>query len=128
MVMSKQDTREPEATIAYQDTEYIEDEQSDALDTVEPDSPIRNPQSAFRNFLTGPYPTLISRLVLGSIFLIFGMTKLGVTEGFAQTINDYSMPVTDPVVQIMAFVLPPLEIGLGIWLLVGLFTRFSATI
>ncbi len=80
------------------------------------------------------YLTIISRLVLGGIFLIAGLTKLGDIHGFALSIDSYQVSMGLPVnvlVNIenaMATVLPPLEIALGIWILVGLFTRGAAGI
>ncbi len=82
--------------------------------------------TGFRSFLTSPYLTLISRLVLGGIFLLAGLTKLGVPAAFTASINSYEMPLPAFIVQAMAVGLPVLELGLGIWLLVGLFTRFAA--
>lgn len=80
------------------------------------------------------YLTLVSRLALGGIFLIAGLTKLGDIHGFALSIDSYQISMGLPVQVIvnienaMATVLPPLEIALGIWLLVGLFTRWAAAI
>ena len=79
-----------------------------------------------RGFLTSPYPTLISRLVLGVIFFLSGLTKLGVAGAFAATINSYELSLPQGLVQAMAVGLPVIEIGLGVWLLAGLFLRFSA--
>jgi len=79
-----------------------------------------------RGFLTGPYPTLVSRLVLGVIFFLSGLTKLGVAGAFAATINSYELSLPQGLVQAMAVGLPVIEIGLGVWLLAGLFLRFSA--
>ncbi len=78
-----------------------------------------------RDFLTGPYPTLISRLVLGSILLLAGITKLGVPETMRQSILAYEIPLPDFLVSAMSVGMPILEVGLGAWLLLGLFTRFS---
>jgi uncharacterized membrane protein YphA (DoxX/SURF4 family) len=79
-------------------------------------------------FLSGPYPTLVSRLGLGLIFLLSGLTKLGVPGAFQVTIESYEMSLPPELVRIMAVGLPPLELGLGAWLLLGLFTRFAAGI
>ncbi len=70
----------------------------------------------------------MSRLVLGFIFALAGLTKLGVPAAFTASIQSYEMPLPDFLVQAMAYALPPLELGLGIWLLIGLFTRFSAAV
>ena len=79
-----------------------------------------------RAFLTGPYPTLVSRLVLGVIFFLSGLTKLGVAGAFAATINSYELSLPQGLVQAMAVGLPVIEIGLVVWLLSGLFLRVSA--
>lgn len=77
-------------------------------------------------FLSGPYLTLVSRFVLGGIFFLAGLSKLGVPKAMAANIESYEMNLPGGLVQFMAVVLPPLEIGLGVWLIAGLFTRFSA--
>lgn len=77
-------------------------------------------------FFGNPYFTLLSRLVLGGIFLLAGLTKLGDANTLASNIADYEMGIPLAAQNIMANVLPPLEIGLGVWILIGLFTRFAA--
>ena len=42
-------------------------------------------------FLTGPYPTLLSRFVLGGILFLAGLTKLGVATTMKQSILAYDM-------------------------------------
>lgn len=79
-----------------------------------------------RAFLTGPYPTLISRLALGGIFFLSGLTKLGVPTAFTLSINSYEMGLPAGLVQLMAVALPPLEILIGLGLLFGVFTRLMA--
>ncbi len=79
-------------------------------------------------FLMGPYPTLVSRFVLGGILFLAGLTKLGVPVTMKQSILDYEINLPPTVVDIMATALPILEVGVGIWLLIGLFTRFSAIV
>ena len=84
--------------------------------------------SRIKQFLLGPYPTLVSRLVLGGIFLLAGLMKLGVPRALVESINSYQLDLPAQFVQTSAVVMPVLEIGLGLWLLVGLFTRFSALV
>ena len=79
-----------------------------------------------RQVLSSPYLTLVSRLLLGGIFFLSGLTKLGVPAAFTASINSYEVPLPDPIVQAMANGLPLIELVLGIWLLIGLFTRFAA--
>jgi uncharacterized membrane protein YphA (DoxX/SURF4 family) len=74
------------------------------------------------------YLTLVSRLVLGTIFALAGLAKLGLPFAMAESIRAYEMGLPPFLVELMANVLPPVELGVGIWLLVGLFTRFSAGI
>jgi uncharacterized membrane protein YphA (DoxX/SURF4 family) len=79
-------------------------------------------------FLTGPYPTLVSRLVLGVILFLAGLSKLGVPETMRQSILAYEISLPPALVSFMATALPILEVGLGIWLIAGLFIRFSAVV
>ncbi len=79
-------------------------------------------------WLSNPYLTLISRLVLGGIFFLSGLTKLGVPAAFTASINSYEVPLPKLIVQTMAVGLPPIELALGLWLLAGLFTRFAAAV
>ncbi len=81
-----------------------------------------------RTFKTLQYLTLVSRLVLGMIFALAGLAKLGLPFAMAESIRAYEMGLPPFLVDFMANVLPPLELGVGIWLLLGLFTRFSAAI
>lgn len=81
-----------------------------------------------RTFKTLQYLTLVSRLVLGVIFGLAGLAKLGLPFPMAESIRAYEMGLPPFVVDVMANVLPPVELGVGIWLLLGLFTRFSAGI
>ena len=67
-------------------------------------------------------------MVLGSILVLSGMTKLGVPAAFTVSIDSYEMPLPTLLVQVMSVALPPLELLLGVWLLIGLFTRFSAAV
>jgi uncharacterized membrane protein YphA (DoxX/SURF4 family) len=85
-------------------------------------------RNALLRFLTNPYLTLISRFVLGSIFVLSGLSKLTAPSAFADSIRSYEIPMPDVVVNTMATVLPIVELGLGMWILAGLFTRFAASI
>jgi uncharacterized membrane protein YphA (DoxX/SURF4 family) len=73
--------------------------------------------------LTNPYLTLVSRLVLGVIFFLAGLVKLGIPDSMAASINSYEMPLPKLLVDAMAVGLPPVEMGLGLFLLLGLFLR-----
>jgi uncharacterized membrane protein YphA (DoxX/SURF4 family) len=66
--------------------------------------------------------------VLGGVFFLSGLSKLGVAAAFAIIIRSYEIPMPSWLVNGMAVGLPPLELGIGVWLLIGLFTRFSAIV
>ena len=77
------------------------------------------------NFLRGPYPTLLSRAVVGIIFLAAGISKALNIAAFAGEISAYQI-VPAPLVQPMAIALPLLEILLAAYLLLGLMQRWAA--
>lgn len=72
------------------------------------------------------YLTLVSRLVLGVVFILAGLAKLGLPAAMAASITSYEMPLPSGLVNVMANVMPALELGVGVWLLLGLFTRYAA--
>lgn len=76
--------------------------------------------------LSSSYATLISRLVLGGIFLVAGITKALDAGGFAASIRSYELGLPEWFVSLSAYGLPYLEILIGLYLIVGLFTKFSA--
>jgi putative oxidoreductase len=78
--------------------------------------------------LRGPYPTLISRAMLGGVFLFSGVAKALDPTGFASDIKAYQMLPAGPIIAIMAYGLPLLEILLGVYLLAGLYLRWSAVV
>ncbi|HEY7983669.1 MAG TPA: MauE/DoxX family redox-associated membrane protein [Ktedonobacterales bacterium] len=75
--------------------------------------------------LRGPYPTLVSRAVVGGIFLLTGILKALDVAGFERSIQAYQM-VPGGLVPIMANGLPWLEIVVGAYVLAGLYRRWSA--
>jgi uncharacterized membrane protein YphA (DoxX/SURF4 family) len=68
---------------------------------------------------------LVVRVVLGGIFVVAGASKVGHAAEFAQQIAAFRL-LPQPVIAPMALVLPFLEIMLGGYLVVGLFTRAAA--
>lgn len=86
------------------------------------------PKSGFKAFITGPYPTLVSRLLLGGIMFLAGIAKIGVPETMKVSIRAYEIPLPDFLVNIMAVGLPILEVAIGAWLILGLFLRFSGIV
>ena len=82
--------------------------------------------SAARGLLAAPYATLVSRLVLGGVFVVAGATKIPDPGGLAASIRSYGLPLPEWFVSLSAYALPYLEVMLGLYLLAGLFTRTSA--
>jgi putative oxidoreductase len=68
---------------------------------------------------------LVVRVVLGAIFIVAGASKVGHAAEFAQQIAAFRL-LPQPVIAPMALVLPFLEILLGAYLVIGLFTRVAA--
>ena len=72
------------------------------------------------------YATLLSRIVLGGVFLVAGASKVLDPGALAASIRSYELPLPEWFVSLSAHALPFLEILLGLYLLAGLFTRLSA--
>lgn len=68
---------------------------------------------------------LVLRVVLGAIFLVAGASKIGHAAFFAAQIAGFRI-LPSAVIAPLALVLPFLEVLLGAYLVVGLFTRTSA--
>jgi uncharacterized membrane protein YphA (DoxX/SURF4 family) len=68
---------------------------------------------------------LVLRIVLGAIFLFAGVAKVGHADQFAAQIAGFRL-LPQPAVAPLAVALPYLEILLGGYLVVGLFTRTAA--
>lgn len=78
------------------------------------------------DILANPYATLISRIILGGVFVAAGATKIADPGGLAASIRSYGLALSEWFVSLSAHALPYLEVMLGLYLLVGLFTRASA--
>ncbi len=81
---------------------------------------------AARGLLTNPYLSFVSRIVLGGVFLYAGVSKVFDPGGLAASIRSYGLGLPEWFVTLSAYSLPLLEVLLGLYLLVGLFTRASA--
>ena len=79
-----------------------------------------------RGLLANSYATLVSRLILGVVFLVSGGLKAVNPGGLAASIRTYELNLPEAFVTLAAYSLPYLEILLGLYLLVGLFTKVSA--
>ncbi len=81
---------------------------------------------AMLNVLLSPYLSLVFRLVLGGVFLYAGASKTLDPGGLAVSIRSYGLGLPEWFVTLSAYALPPFEVLLGLYLLLGLFTRTSA--
>jgi uncharacterized membrane protein YphA (DoxX/SURF4 family) len=68
---------------------------------------------------------LLLRIVLGLVFLAAGALKIGHTEEFASEIAGFQL-LAHPLIAPLALLLPFLELMIGVYLVLGLFTRFAA--
>ena len=71
------------------------------------------------------YLTLMSRIVLGGIMLFAGIVKLPNIDTLIWEIEQYQILPTSMAVA-YGYILPPLEIILGILLISGIYIRFTA--
>ncbi len=79
-----------------------------------------------RGWLTGSFATLASRIVLGGVFLVAGGSKVLDPGSLAASIRTYEIGLPEWFVTLSAYALPYLEVMIGLYLLVGLFTKASA--
>src|SRR3712207_4914849 len=82
--------------------------------------------SAAWGLLRGSYATLVSRLVLGGVFVVAGATKIPDPGGLAASIRSYELPLPEWFISLSAHARPYLEVMLGLYLLAGLFTKVTA--
>ncbi|UCB47610.1 MAG: DoxX family membrane protein [Deltaproteobacteria bacterium] len=80
-----------------------------------------------KKILTHPYLALIFRLYIGGLFIYAGMYKINYTAEFAETIAGYGL-VPYWAVNILAAVLPWVELISGILLFIGVRARSAAVI
>jgi len=75
-------------------------------------------------FVYQPWITLISRLILGGVLLAAGGLKIGNLQKSAMAVRAYEMlPVA--LANFLGYVLPWIEIGIGLLLIVGAAVRIS---
>ncbi|MFA6571825.1 MAG: MauE/DoxX family redox-associated membrane protein [Bacteroidota bacterium] len=73
------------------------------------------------------YLVLVLRLVLGVIFILAGVSKIGDPANFAKSITNYAM-MPDFIINIMALTLPWIELIVGIFLMLGIRLKASASL
>ncbi len=86
----------------------------------------QNGLSVVSGFLASPHAPLASRIILGGVFLIAGATKVLDPGALAASIRSYELPLPEWFVSLSAYSLPYLEVLIGFYLLIGLFTKVSA--
>lgn len=77
-------------------------------------------------FLRSPYVSLVSRLILGGVFLYAGASKVLEPGALAASVRSYELGLPEWFVTFSAHALPLAEVLLGLYLMVGLFPRASA--
>ena len=70
---------------------------------------------------------LVARLVLGAVVAVAGLLKVGELETSARAVRAYQLLPYD-VAGYVGYALPILEVAVGVLLLLGLFTRWSALV
>ena len=78
-----------------------------------------------KNILANPFLTIISRIIVGVVFVSYGVDKIITPKDFAHSILNYQI-LPPSMVNIMALVLPWIEVIGGILLLLGIRLRASA--
>lgn len=72
------------------------------------------------------YATLLSRILLGGVFLFAGASKALDPGSLTASIRSYGLNLPEWFVSLSAYSLPYLEILLGLYLMAGLFAKPSA--
>lgn len=80
-----------------------------------------------QTILFHPVIILAARLVLGSVFVIAGVEKIVNPNAFAKAINNYQM-LPYGALNLMALVLPWLEVLAGVFLIFGVRLRASSAV
>lgn len=76
-------------------------------------------------FLSSPYFLLFARLCVGGVLLASALGKLADREGTAEAMQRYPF-LPGSLGRLAAYILPYIELAVGVLLLVGLFTRVAA--
>lgn len=72
-----------------------------------------------------PWLAIAARLVVGVVWLVAGLSKIGEPESSVRAVRAYQL-VPDPLERTVGYALPLLEICLGVLLVVGLAQRLAA--
>jgi len=71
---------------------------------------------------------LFARLIVGAVFIVAGVTKFGHSADLAQTIVAFQFNLPPQFVGFVALALPPFEILLGAYLLLGWQLRIASVV
>lgn len=72
---------------------------------------------------------LIARLLVGGTLLAAGVLKIGHFDALAGTIAAFRLPFLSPgVIAVLSVAIPLIEVLLGAYVLIGLYTRIAAAI
>jgi uncharacterized membrane protein YphA (DoxX/SURF4 family) len=77
--------------------------------------------------LRNPWLGLVSRLVVGGVFIYASLDKVLHPEAFARIVFNYHL-VPAPLINLAAITLPWVELGVGLFLVLGIWTRASGLI
>jgi uncharacterized membrane protein YphA (DoxX/SURF4 family) len=80
-----------------------------------------------KRLLLHPYLTLFSRIALGGVFIFAGIAKVTQTNTLIWEIKQYHI-LTDTLANIYGRALPPVEIILGVFLVLGVWSRITASL
>ena len=78
-------------------------------------------------FLRNPWLGVVSRLIVGGIFVYASLDKIVHPEQFARIVFNYHL-VPAPLINLFALVLPWVELGAGIHLVLGIWPRAAGTV
>lgn len=80
-----------------------------------------------RDFLSNKYLQFFLRLIIGGMFIYVAYNKLINPEEFAKAIKNYDM-LPLQVINVMAIILPYIELFAGIFLILGIYKKGSSAI
>jgi uncharacterized membrane protein YphA (DoxX/SURF4 family) len=80
-----------------------------------------------RDFLSNKYLQFFLRLIIGGMFIYVAINKLANPEEFAKAIKNYDM-MPFWIINIMAIVIPYLELFAGLFLIPGIFKKGSSAV